>query len=42
MFAIPIQVGAIQLGVLDLYRTATGPLTAAQLLHDDRGDAVFE
>lgn len=31
MFAIPIQVGAIQLGVLDLYRTATGPLTAAQL-----------
>jgi hypothetical protein len=31
MFAIPIQVGAVQLGVLDLYRTATGPLTPAQL-----------
>jgi hypothetical protein len=31
VFAIPIQVGAIQFGVLDLFRTGAGPLTAPQL-----------
>ncbi|MFG1818235.1 GAF and ANTAR domain-containing protein [Kribbella sp. NPDC049174] len=30
-FAFPLQVGAIRLGVLDLYRDATGPLTGAEL-----------
>ena len=30
-FAFPLQVGAIAIGVLDLYRTDTGPLWGAQL-----------
>jgi hypothetical protein len=31
MFSFPLQVGAARLGVLELYRTAPGPLTARQL-----------
>lgn len=31
VFAFPLRVGAIQLGVLDLYRDTAGPLTAAEL-----------
>jgi hypothetical protein len=31
MFALPIQVGAIRLGVLDLYRTRAGMLTSGEL-----------
>jgi len=31
LFALPLQVGAIRLGVLDLYRTTPGPLTPPQL-----------
>lgn len=31
VFALPLQVGPIRLGVLDLYRDAPGPLTADQL-----------
>jgi hypothetical protein len=31
VFAFPLQVGASRLGVLDLFRTTPGPLTAAQL-----------
>ena len=31
VFALPLQWGAINLGVLDLYRRAPGPLSAAQL-----------
>ena len=31
MFALPLQVGAIRLGVLDLYRNITGPLEDDQL-----------
>lgn len=32
VFAFPLQVGAIQLGVLDLYRDTTGPLDRLQLV----------
>jgi GAF domain-containing protein len=31
VFAFPLQVGAAQLGVLDLFRARPGPLTAAEL-----------
>jgi len=31
VFALPLQVGAIRLGVLDLYRTRPGPLSAHEL-----------
>jgi len=31
IFALPLQVGAIRLGVLDLYRDAPGPLAEAEL-----------
>ncbi|WP_369138928.1 ANTAR domain-containing protein [Modestobacter versicolor] len=31
VFAFPLRVGAIQLGVLDLYRDTAGPLTGAEL-----------
>jgi hypothetical protein len=31
LFALPIQVGAIRLGVLDLYRTRPGPLSPHEL-----------
>jgi hypothetical protein len=31
IFALPVQVGAIRLGVLDLYRTITGPLEDDEL-----------
>jgi hypothetical protein len=31
LFALPVQVGAIRLGVLDLYRTRPGPLSTAEL-----------
>ena len=31
LFAVPLQWGTINLGVLDLYRRAPGPLSAAQL-----------
>ena len=31
VFAMPLQVGAIRLGVLDLYRTRPGPLSAHEL-----------
>lgn len=31
LFAFPLQVGAIRLGVLDIYRTTTGSLNAGQL-----------
>jgi hypothetical protein len=31
LFALPIQVSAIRLGVLDLYRTRTGPLSPPEL-----------
>jgi GAF domain/ANTAR domain len=33
IFAFPLQVGAIRVGVLDLYRDTPGHLTDAQLLH---------
>lgn len=32
IFAFPLQVGAIRIGVLDLYRDTTGPLTDDQIL----------
>lgn len=31
VFALPLQVGAIRLGVLDLYRTRPGPLSSSEL-----------
>jgi hypothetical protein len=31
VFALPLQIGAIRLGVLDLYRTRPGPLSAHEL-----------
>ena len=31
LFAVPLQAGAIQVGVLSMYRSQPGPLTAAQL-----------
>jgi hypothetical protein len=31
LFALPLQLGAVNLGVLDLYRTTPGPLTGAEL-----------
>ncbi|MBF9131255.1 ANTAR domain-containing protein [Plantactinospora sp. S1510] len=31
LFALPVQVGAIRLGVLDLYRVRPGPLSPAEL-----------
>ena len=31
VFALPLRVGAIRLGVLDLYRDSPGPLTAGEL-----------
>lgn len=31
LFALPLQLGTIHLGVLDLYRTAPGPMTDAEL-----------
>jgi hypothetical protein len=31
VFSLPVQVGAVRLGTLDLYRVTTGPLTAAEL-----------
>ncbi|MEI8411395.1 MULTISPECIES: GAF and ANTAR domain-containing protein [unclassified Kribbella] len=31
VFAFPLQIGAIRLGVLDFYRDVIGPLTAAEL-----------
>ncbi|HXS63397.1 MAG TPA: ANTAR domain-containing protein [Streptosporangiaceae bacterium] len=31
MFAVPLQAGAIQVGVLSLYRAIAGPLTAGEL-----------
>jgi hypothetical protein len=33
VFAFPLQVGGGRLGVLDLFRTRPGPLTAAELAH---------
>lgn len=33
IFAFPLQVGAMQLGVLDLYRAQPGPLTGPELAH---------
>jgi GAF domain-containing protein len=33
IFAFPLQVGAAQLGVLDLFRDAPGPLSALELAH---------
>jgi len=35
VFALPLQIGAISVGVMDLYRRRPGPLTAGQL-----GDAL--
>lgn len=37
LFALPLQLGAINLGVLDLYRTAPGPMSAAELRDALRG-----
>jgi hypothetical protein len=36
IFAFPLQIGAIQVGVLDLYRTRPGPLSGPEL-----GDALL-
>lgn len=37
LFALPLQLGVINLGVLDLYRTAPGPMCAAELRDALRG-----
>ena len=45
MFALPLQAGAIRVGVLSLYRALPGPLSAGELadvLVFADGDTVFE